>query len=404
MRISRFVLLSALFVFAATPARADDARHWVTTWGASPVAPTPATATDEKKDAGFDDETVRLIVNTSVGGSAVRVRLSNVFGKEPLAIGAAHVARRAKGADTAPGTDRALTFEGASSITIPPGKVAVSDPVAFEVPPLADLAVSLYFPKKTGPLTWHGLADVWNYVAATDQAAAAQFPVKETRFSWYVLTDVEVATAAPVPAIVAIGDSITDGFQARQPNHRWPNLLADRLAKAGVPLAVVDEGISGNGLIHDFGSPPALSRFDRDALEQTGVKFVIVLIGINDIGHSQSPETRVTAEELEAGYKQLVAKAHARGLKIFGGTLLPFGGSIYDSPPREAMREAVNRFIRTGGAFDGVIDFEAALRDPANPREMLAKYDSHDHLHPGDEGYEAMAEAVDLKLFGGECG
>jgi lysophospholipase L1-like esterase len=399
MRFSRsFIpaLVSALIV-GFTAGLGQDASHWVTTWGASPLAP-------HADDPGFDDETVRLIVHTSVGGDAVRVRLSNEFGTENLVVGEARIAHRTKDAEIAPGTDRALAIGGARSFTVPPGKTVLTDPVKLDVPALGDLAVSLYFPKRTGPSTMHALACSQSYVAAKNAAGAHKFPTTATRPHWYYLMDVEVATKAPVPAIVAFGDSITDGMKSTPgTNHRWPNLLSDRLAKAGMTIAVVDAGIAGNGLVHGIVGPKGLARFDQDVLEQTGVKFVIVLLGINDIGNSERPEYKVTLDELIAGYKDLVSRAHARGLKIFAGTLLPFGGSFYDpkpGDPRDVMRAEVNKFLRTGGAFDGVIDFAAAVRDPAHPRVLLAKYDSGDHLHPNDAGMEAMAAAIDLEMFG----
>jgi lysophospholipase L1-like esterase len=305
-----------------------------------------------------------------------------------------------------PGTDRPLAFNGNRSVTIPPGQTAASDPAALGLPALSDLAVSLYFPEPTGPSTYHPLALCANYVAPGDVVGAVKFPTGQTRNHWPYLTDVEVRAPGHEAAIVAFGDSITDGFRSTPgANRRWPNLLAEKLARAGTNMAVVDEGISGNGLLHEIAGPAGLSRFERDVLDKAGVKYVIVLLGINDIGLSQTPARAVTADEIIAGYRQLIARAHDRGLKIFGGTMTPIGGSGYDPPPdeatspREIMREAVNRFIRTGGAYDGVIDFDAAVRDPGRPVRFLPAYDSGDHLHPGDAGYQAMAEAIDLSLF-----
>jgi lysophospholipase L1-like esterase len=374
-------------------------QEWVTTWGASPVAPA---ATDQ----GFNNQTLRLIVHTSVGGNEARVRLSNVFGSRPLIIGAANLALRSTGADIVARSNRALTFEGVKSVTIPAGRLAVSDAVALVVPALSDVAVSIYLSEPTGPVTNHPLALCEHYVVQGDAAGAVQFPTAQTGNRLPYLTDIEVRTPSHTQAIVAVGDSITDGFgSTRCANHRWPNFLSERLARAGIKLAVVDEGISGNRILHDGAGPNGLSRFERDVLDQVGVKYVIVLLGTNDVGQSQRPAQPVTADDIIAGHRQVVARARERGLKIFGCTLTPFGGSGYDPPPdeatspREVMRGALNRFIRTSGAYDAVIDFDAAVRDPAHPVRFLPAYDSGDHLHPSDAGYQAMADAIDLSLF-----
>ena len=401
-----FVVLSCLWLLplgsqrtTAEPLPVQD-QDWVTTWGASPVA---VKAGD---NAGFNNQTLRLIVHTSVGGGEARVRLSNIFGARPLVIGEARIAIRSSGADIDPGTDHAITFNGVRSVTIPPGQLKTSDAVRLGIRPSSDIAVSIYLPEPTAPATAHPLALCENYAAAGDAAGAVQFPAGQTYRRWPFLAGIEVRAAAHAGAIVAFGDSITDGFGSTVgANHRWPNFLSHRLAGSGVNLAVVDEGISGNGLLHEIAGPTGLSRFERDVLDQTGVKYVILLLGTNDIGLSRAPATAVTADEIIAGYRQLIARAHDRGLKIIGGTLTPFGGSGYNPPPdeatspREVMREAVNRFIRTSGAYDGVIDFDAAVRDPAHPARFLPAYDSGDHLHPSDAGYQAMADAIDLSLF-----
>lgn len=399
-----FVVLSCLCLLplgsqrtAAEPLQVQE-QDWVTTWGASPVK-----AGDS---VGFNNQTLRLIVHTSVGGGEARVRLSNVFGARPLVIGEARIAVRSSGADIDAGTDHAIAFNGVRSVTIPPGQFTTSDAVRLDVRPFSDLAVSIYLPGPTAPATAHPLALCENYVAAGDVVGAVQFPAGQTYRRWPFLVSIDVRTAAHAGAIVAFGDSITDGYGSTiGANHRWPNFLSHRLAGSGANLAVVDEGISGNGLLHEIAGPTGLSRFERDVLDQTGVKYVIVLLGTNDIGLSQATATAVTADEIIAGYRQLIARAHDRRLKIIGGTLTPFGGSGYNPPPneatspREVMREAVNRFIRTSGAYDGVIDFDAAVRDPAHPLRFLPAYDSGDHLHPSDAGYQAMADAIDLSLF-----
>lgn len=395
----------AVVGLVAVPVAFADGEHrnrdqdWVGTWGASPVAPLPSNTTNP----GFTNQTVRLIVHTSIGGDDVRVRLSNAFGTNSLVIGEAHVALRSMGAAIVPGSDRVLTFSGTVSTTIPPGALALSDPVELDVPALGDLAVSIYLPGPTGQATWHSGAHQTNYISPPgDFTAATVMPVDHTVTSWFYLTDVEVKASEGTAAIVTLGDSITDGTNSTtDANHRWPNDLAVRLLAHHLKLAVVDEGIGGNRILHDLTGPNALARLDRDVLTKSGVRFVTVLEGINDIGFSVAiqPTQPVSADEIIAGHLQIIARAHERGLKIFGCTLTPFEGARYFTPEGEAKREAVNQFIRTSGAYDGVIDFDAATRDPSHLTRFLPAYDSGDHLHPNDAGYQAMANAIDLSLF-----
>jgi lysophospholipase L1-like esterase len=388
----------------------DRDRHWVTTWGASPVAPLPTNTTNP----GFTNQTVRLIVHTSIGGDKVRVRLSNAFGTSSLVVGAAHIALQASGAEVVPGSDRALTFSGHASTTIPPGALAVSDPVELDVPALSNLAVSIFLPGPTGQATWHSGARQTNYVSPQtgDHTADVVMPVESTVTSWFYLTNVEVKASEETCAIVTLGDSITDGTASTlDANHRWPNFLAERLQARHFKRAVVDQGIGGNRVLHDITGPNAQARLDRDVLAQTGVCSVTLLEGINDIGFPHLPPanianlppgtdlTDVSADEIIAGHLQIITRAHARGLKIFGATLTPFEGALYFTPEGEAKRQAVNHWIRTSGEYDGVIDFDKATRDPANPTQFLPAYDSGDHLHPSDAGYEAMADAINLRLF-----
>jgi lysophospholipase L1-like esterase len=402
--VAGIALCLAAWTGLAGPKEADGT--WVATWGTSPVAPLPANTTN----TGFTNQTVRLIVHTSLGGNEVRVRLSNAFGTDSLAIGAAHVALRSMNAGIASGTDRALTFNASNSVTIPPGALVVSDSVKLDVPALADLAVSLYLPGPTGQATWHAAAFSTNYISkAGDFTGAADLPVDHTVTSWFYLTDVEVKSSKDTLAIVTFGDSITDGTRSTpDTNHRWPNLLAERLAEHHIKLSVVDEGIAGNRVLHDFVGPNALARFDRDVLAQPGVGYVTVLLGINDIGDigrlpavaqpGRGPQP-VSADEIIAGHRQMITRAHEHGLKIVGCTLTPFDGAAYFTPEGETKRQAVNKFIRAGGAYDAVIDFDAVVRDPRQPARFLAMYDSGDHLHPNDAGYKAMADAIDLSLF-----
>ena len=376
--------------------------HWVGIWTTTP-APVEGVA--------LTGQTLRMIAHGSIGGGTVRVRLSNACGSRKLAIGAAHLALRGEGAGIVPNSGRSLSFHGSPSITIAAGALVVSDPVELEVPPLADLAVSVYLPGDV-PETWqiagHGNAHQTNYISPSgDFSGAAVMPVQETTEAFLFVSGVEVLAPRATGGIVAVGDSLTDANISRlDANHRWPDQLARRLTarRGGRVLGVMNQGIGGNRILHDGRGDSGLRRFDRDVLAQPGVTHVIVLLGINDIrNRNQKPEEFVTAEEMIAGLHQLTVRAHAAGLKIFGGTLLTFEKETFNpgfySPEGEAKRQAVNAWIREGGAFDAVIDFEEALRDPEHPTRMLPVYDCGDHLHPSDTGYLRMGDIIDLALF-----
>jgi lysophospholipase L1-like esterase len=392
--------LCALFAPAWSRPPVQPPLHWVATWGAAMDSPGPR----------LSDQTVRQVVRVSVGGSAVRVRLSNLFGAGPVTLGPVRVALRAEGSATVPGSDRVAAFEGRGTVTIPKGGSVLSDPVAMDVKPLQELAISLYVPAAAtpGPSTLHNAGLATAYLTESgDATAAARFPGTEVHGSRFFLSDVEVGGPAERHAVVAFGDSITDGVGAKPDTYeRWPDYLAARLQKdpALAAVAVVNSGIGGNRVLNDNFGPSAQKRFDRDALDKPGVRWIVLLEGINDLGGSGQPETPaddVSAEQIIDGMKQLVARAHAKGVKIYGATLTPFGGAgwPYHSSRNEKKREAVNAWIRNGGAFDGVADFDKAIRDPARPDRMLQAYDSGDHLHPNGAGYEAMANAVDLAWF-----
>jgi lysophospholipase L1-like esterase len=410
MKVIKLLLLA--FAFTSLAAAAERT-HWVVTWGASPA---PQLPNDEQMRAAkleFTNQTFREIVHTSIGSNTVRVRLSNAYGKQTIYIGAVHIALRAQGAGIVASSDRILTFSGRPAVSIPPNALVLSDPVKLDVPAAGDLAISIYIPKAATGAGIHYAAQQTSYIGRDDQTGAATISGAETITSWVFLTGVDVLAPESAGAVVAFGDSITDGARSTvDANRRWPNILADRLLarRNGKKVGVLDAGIGGNRILHDaaanirFGVN-ALARFDRDVIAQPGVKYVIVLEGINDLGHAgtSAPESEtVSAEDLIAGLKQMIERAHEKGLKIFGATITPFEGTSfpgYFTPQKEAKRKAVNEWIRTGGAFDGVIDFEKAVRDPKNPDRMLPAYDGGDHLHPGDAGYKAMGEAIDLSLF-----
>ena len=383
---------------AAAWAASADGTQWVDAWGAVPDSAGPA----------LKAQTVRQVVRVSIGGSALRIRLSNLDGTAPVTIGPVHIALHATGSAIQPGSDHALTFNGNASVTIAKGASVLSDAVTMHVAPLQELAVSLYLPSATGPSTAHSDGMATTYITDSgDETSGATLADAEELHSRLFLTDVEVEAVAPAQTIVAFGDSITDGHQStHDANHRWPDLLAARLqaAPGTASIAVVNSGISGNRILHDNLGPSALSRFDRDALEKTGVRWIVLLEGINDIGASSQPPTPqddVSASQIIDGLRTLIARAHAKGIKIYGATLTPFAVAEwpYYTPQGEVKRQAVNAWIRSSGAFDAVIDLDKITRDPAHPTRFLPAYDSGDHLHPSDAGYKAMADALDLGLF-----
>jgi lysophospholipase L1-like esterase len=404
--IALLVLAAAIAAVTASHPAADarSGYDWVTSWSASPQDPMPGTV----GMAGFHDQTVRDLIFPSVGGNTIRLELTNAFGRSPLQVGRVTVAVAGLGAGVVAGNIHPVSFGGSVSVRIPAGEQALSDPVGMQVSALQELAVSIYLPGRTGVATVHAGAQQVNWVSTAGDHAAEAGPnafMIPTQ-SWYYLSGLDVRSSGAAGTLVAFGDSITDGVQSTVGgNDRWPNDLARRLdTVAGPTLSVADEGIGGNRVLAASrccgGSAEA--RFARDALEQPGVRDVIVLEGINDIGLSLGPlysGTGLSTARVIAGYRDLIAQAHARGVRIFGATLLPYQGAGYYSPAGEAIREAVNAWIRTSGAFDGVIDFDAVMRDPADPLRLNPAYDSGDHLHPNDAGYQAMADAINLDML-----
>lgn len=393
-------------LFTSPWAQAEPAgRHWTGAWSAAMQTPLGPAAT-------FDHVTLREIVHIQLAAHVVRVRLSNAQGTEPLVVGNASVAVHSSGASVRPGTLRPLTFGGARAISIAPGGVGLSDPVALDVEAFDDLAISLYLPAAESGTTQLSLAHQTSYVSATgDFTQTAALPVASTITTWYWLSGVEVVADRRARAVVAFGDSITEGFASTtDANARWTDVLARRLhaQRRTSQVAVLNEAISGNRLLNDVIGPNAQRRIDRDVLTQAGLAYVVLLLGTNDMGFSQlAPGTfgpgvslaNVSADELIAGYEQVIARVHQAGARIYGATVLPFEGAGYYDAAVEPKRAALNQFIRTSGKFDGVIDFDAVIRDPAHPTRMRAEFDSGDHLHPNDAGYAVMGNAVDLRLF-----
>lgn len=399
----RFAALAVLFAALGTAAGAQSVPQpqWVGTWATAAML----------ADGGFNVRpfsgvTLREIVHISVGGPQIRVRFTNAYGADPLTIGDAHVALSAGKSAIQPGIDHGITFGGATSVSIPPGAEIFSDPVALAVQPLSDLAISFYLPSQVMRAeTFHAFADQDNFAANGDVSAAAELPEATTITSWYFMDGVDVEASAGSRAIVTLGDSITDGaLSTHNANHRWPDLLAARLQGDSNlrNVSVLNVGIGGNRVLNEGYGPSAISRIDRDVLSQSGVRYVIVLESINDIGRLfrlQAPWDEITAQQLEFGLKQIADAAHEHGIKAIGATLTPYGGAGYSSEKGEKVREAVNDWIRNSGAFDGVADFDKATQDPQNPTHFSAAADSGDHLHPGDAGYKAMADAIDLAMF-----
>lgn len=420
-RVIFVVVAWALLVVSPGLAGQRAQPHWVGTWATSPVgrAPAPPPAPPAAAPATGrgnapaplvpNNQTLRQIVHTSIGGDALRIVFANSFGTGPLTVGAASVALRESGSAIVTTTSHPVTFGGKPSTAIPAGAVMISDPVVMTLPAFADLAVDVFLPNdmSTMPVTVHAAAHQTSYVSAGNHAGEHDLTSPSTTTSWYYLSRVEVRTAvaaaAPV-AIVALGDSITDGTASTlDANARWPDLLARRLAQSGGPgAAVLNAGIGGNRLLsHATGGTAGLNvleRFDRDVLALSGATHVVLMEGINDIGLARDNPSP-SAADLIAAEQQIIERAHARGLKAIGATLTPFEGAGYFTQAGEAKRAAINTWIRTGKAFDGVIDFDAAVRDPQQPTKFQPQHDSGDHLHPSDAGYQAMSRAIDLTLF-----
>jgi lysophospholipase L1-like esterase len=379
-----------------------DDNHWVGTWATAPVP------VDGIALAG---QTLRMIARVSIGGSRIRVRLSNADGESDLTVGTAQVGLRSQGSGIVAGSGGPLTFNGSPSTTIPAGALVVSDPVDLDTAALVDLAVSLYLPgevPESSPLTSHDPAHQTNYISPVgDFASAVDMPVEAETEVFLFVTGVEVLATREVGGIVAFGDSLTEGnISQLDANNRWPDQLARRLVarQSGRQLGVVNQGIGGGRMLHDGHGDSALRRFDRDVLAQPGVTHVVILLGVNDLRKSQGrTEEIVTADDLIGGLHQLAVRAHAAGLTAFVGTVMTwenetFNGGNYTTEG-EAKRQTLNAWIRDNDAFEAVVDFEAALRDPSHPTRTLPRWDSGDHLHPNDLGYRQMADSIDLALF-----
>ncbi|WP_165187782.1 SGNH/GDSL hydrolase family protein [Caulobacter soli] len=402
----------ALAWLAATPLHAERPRApavWIGSWAS---AQQPTETRDAASNVDLAGMTLRQVVHLSLGGDRIRLRLSNAFGTGPLRLSGVHVARAmAAGSPRIdPATDRTVTFAGANEVTIPAGADYLSDPVDLAAGALSDLAVSLRYDAAPAQPTLHAASHATSWTLAGDHLTAPDLPGAKTFTHWLQISGVDVARPSGA-AVVALGDSITDGsWSTTDGNDRWPDILAARLQAdpRTAHLGVLNVGIGGNRVLADGRGPNALARFDRDVTAQAGARYLVVLEGVNDLGTLTrdgpvSPEAHADlVSRLTAAYAQIIARGHQRGLRVYGATILPFGRATNYHPDarNEADRQAVNAWIRAPGHFDGVIDFDAATRDPAQPDQLLPAYDSGDHLHPSPAGYRAMGQAIDLTLFG----
>src|SRR6266853_4635571 len=392
-----------------TPAGSDvqggdempDNLHWVGTWTTTPA---PA------ESGAFSNQTLRMNPRVSIGGDRLRIRLSNAYGSGKLLVGMAYVGMRDTGSGVVSGSNRKLTFGGADTTTIAAGAFVISDPIAFDLAPLADIAVSIYLPGDV-PLNF-GITGRYarqtNYISPPgDFSGSTVMPVGRITDDWFFLSGVDVLASQETGGVVAVGDSLTDAnISTPDAFCRWPDQLARRLRarRSGRPMGVMNQGLGGNRILHDIRGDSGLRRFDRDVVAQPGVTHVIVMLGTNDLRNRWAkPEEEVNADQMIAGLKQLAIRAHTRGIKIFGATLTGFENETFLpgawTPERESRRQAANAWIRDGGAFDAVVDFDKGLRDPDHPTRMLPVCDCGDHLHPSDLGYNTMGDAIDLSLF-----
>jgi lysophospholipase L1-like esterase len=412
MRTARILAATFLMGFATavfTEAQISGPQNWVGSWASAQQIPEPQNALSNDD---LCDATLRQIVHLSIGGPILRVHLSNAFGTSPLHLSSVHIARplSASAAQIDPGTDKPLTFSGKADVIIPAGAEYLSDPIDYPVAPLSNLAVSIHYDMPPAQQTGHPGSRATSYLVHGDAVFGADLPDAKKIDHWYQLSAIDVAAPAKAASIVVLGDSITDGHGATtNGNDRWTDVLAARLQAAPKTrnVGVLNQGIGGNHLLTDGLGPNVLARFDRDVLAQTGVRWVIVLEGVNDIGgftrlnDPPLPDHEAFVQRVIGSYEQVIARAHAAHLRVFGATILPYTDSDYYHPPasNEADRQAINRWIRTPGHFDGLIDFDKALADPKKPDHLASAYDSGDHLHPSSAGYRAMGELISASLF-----
>jgi len=393
------VLTIALTVAALTSA----APRWIGTWATAPLAETPGKDTPALADATF-----RQVVHVSLGGNVVRLRLSNAFGATPLRLHGVHLALAAPNGAIQPATDRVVKFAGQTAVTIPAGAHFLSDPLDYPLPPQADVAISIHFAELPATLTAHPGSRTTSFLRPGDALAAATLPDARKVERWYVINGLDVLVDTPhATALAIIGDSITDGRgSTTDRNNRWPDEFVRRYQARTdhPPLGVLNLGIGGNALVRGGLGPNILARLDRDVLAQPGARWLLVFAGINDLGGRvaarKEGRAHVPAVDILAAYQQVIARAHSRGVRVIGATITPYAGAdFYWTPDGEADRQAINQWIRTSGSFDAVVDFDAAVRDPADPARLAPEFDCGDHLHLSPAGYARLGEALEPKLF-----
>ncbi|MBN2010709.1 SGNH/GDSL hydrolase family protein [candidate division KSB1 bacterium] len=378
----------------------DASSRWVGTWSTAPQLVEPRNMPPEP---GLSNNTLRQIVHVSLGGNKLRMRFSNEFSTSPVTMHAVHLAASLDGSKIDTNTNQALLFNGAQEVTIPAGAAITSDPFQFALKPRSNVTITIYFGETSPDVTGHPGSRTTSYLLTGNKASAVDFADAVTTDHWYIINGIDVMAPESAAAIVVLGNSITDGRgSGTNKQNRWPDELARRLQEnpATQQVAVLNQGIGGNCILRACLGPAALDRFERDVINQAGVRWLIILEGINDIGQARGASgSAEVASGLIAAYEQMIDAAHAKNIRVYGATLLPFGNSFYDSPEHESARSKVNEWIRTSGRFDAVIDLDAALRDPSAPLRLIPEADTGDHLHPSETGHRLMAEAVDLTLF-----
>jgi len=392
--IAGFILLVLSLCCTSHVAVAKDC--WIGTWVSAQQLTEPRNLPPAPR---LSNNTLRQVIRVTLGGSQLRMQFSNAYGSSPVTLNAVHLAVSNGGSAVDPNTDKALLFQGSPSVTIPAGEAVYSDTINFDVTPLSNLAVSIYFGQTSADVTGHPGSRTTSYIQSGNAVTATDMASAVKTDHWYILSGIDLWLDDSYACVVTLGDSITDGRgSATNGNNRWPDNLARRLQADPntAKIGVLNQGIGGNAVVSGGLGPTALERFEHDVLGQSGVRWAIILEGINDIGGSRSPKV---ATDLIAAYEQFIEKAHANDILVYGVPILPFGGSMYDSEDHEAARQIVSKWIRTSGKFDAVIDMDAAVRDPANPAKLLPAYDTGDHLHLSVVGYQKMAEAIDLDLF-----
>jgi lysophospholipase L1-like esterase len=395
-----FTLVFLSFCSPAPAGKSNPAGKWVGTWS---TAPQLVEERNNPPAPGLSHNSLRQVVRVSIGGDSLQMRFSNEFSTNPVTMNAVHIAVSAGGSSINTNTDKALSFSGKPDVTVAPGTAVMSDPFNFKLEPRTDVTITIYFGDTSPDVTGHPGSRTTSYLLPGDEVSADSFPKAVQTDHWYIINTIDVLAPESAAAVAVLGNSITDGRgSGTNKQNRWPDELARRLQEnpATREVAVLNEGIGGNCVLRNCLGPSALSRFKRDVLDQNGVRWLIILEGINDIGGAHGSEgSAAVASNLIAAYNQMIDSAHAKGIRVYGATMLPFGGSFYDSPDHQSAWKTVNDWIRSSGRFDAVIDLDSAMQDPANPLHLLPEADSGDHLHPSETGHRMMAEAVNLKLF-----